>query len=168
MHERRRPPRRAPATKDIVADASGRHLHSGLETLGKDARDLFRAAARAHDAERRSALPDADADRVWRELWRGGWTVVDAADTDSKRMLLLHRDPSNANATTLNVREQRALQQIARGATYKTVAFDLGVAVSTASGIVARALRKIGFRSRVDFVRQMGERRGRSPRSTAE
>ena len=168
MHERRRPPRRTPGTKDIVADASGRHLQSGLESLGKEARDLFRAAARAHDAERHPMLPDADADRVWRELWRGGWAVVDAVETDDKRMLLLHRDPSDANATALDAREQRALQQIARGATYKTVAFDLGVAVSTASGIVARALRTIGFGSRVDFVRHMGERRGRSPRPTAE
>jgi DNA-binding CsgD family transcriptional regulator len=144
----------APSADDVVADAGGRLLRSGAgaEWLDGETRELFRAAARAHDADRRGAASDADADRVWRELWRGGWAVVETLDGNGKRLLLLRRDPSNPRAHALDAREQRALHLLARGATYKHVALDLGIGLSTASGVVAKALRKLGFKSRVDFL----------------
>jgi DNA-binding NarL/FixJ family response regulator len=82
--------------------------------------------------------------------------VVEAVDTDGKRMLLLPRDPGNPNATALSVRERRALALLAQGASYKGIAAELGTGVSTASEVAARGLRKLGFATRVDFVRTVG------------
>jgi DNA-binding CsgD family transcriptional regulator len=144
----------APSADDVVADAGGRllRLGAGAEWLDGETRELFRAGARAHDTDRRGAPSNDDAERVWRELWRGGWAVVETLDGDGKRLLLLRRDPSNPRAHALDAREQRALHLLARGATYKHVALDLGIGLSTASGVVAKALHKLGFKSRVDFL----------------
>jgi DNA-binding CsgD family transcriptional regulator len=146
--------RRAPSGADVVTDPEGRLLHAG--TARSVAPELLRAAARAYDAERRGTEPDADSARVWRELWAGGWAVVEAVDTDGKRMLVLRRDPSNPRATALDPRERRALELLARGASYKGIAAELGTGLSTASEVTAGALAKLGFKTRVDFVRHMG------------
>lgn len=136
---------------DIVADREGRIL-SASRGASDSMKEIFKAAAVAHDAERRGKVPAPDAERVWQELWKGGWALDEFSDSDGKRMLLLRKDPSNANAHRLDASEQRALTQLARGAAYKVIASDLGIAVSTASEIVERALRKLGFKSRVDFI----------------
>jgi DNA-binding CsgD family transcriptional regulator len=149
--------RRAPTTDDIVIDRGGRMLHSSGAGLDACPRDLLAAAARAYDAERRGVVADSDVDRVWRELWAGGWGVVESVDTDGKKMLLLRRDPSNPTAHALDRREKRALELLARGATYKQIAHEIGVGITRASGIVTTAIRKLGFKSRVDFLGYAGK-----------
>jgi DNA-binding CsgD family transcriptional regulator len=148
--------RHAVGSDDVIADDLGRVLCPGTRGIEPEMQGLLAAAARAYDRERRGSLPDSDAERIWGELWRGGWALVETVDKDGKRLLLLRRDPSSPRATALDAREQRALQHLARGASYKSIAFDLGVGISTASAIVSDALRKLGLRSRLDFVRRLG------------
>jgi DNA-binding CsgD family transcriptional regulator len=143
---------------DVVAAPDGRVLHGG-ELLDADVRDLFGSAARAHDAERRGLPADGDAERVWHELWRGGWTLVESSDRDGKRMLLLRRNPVTAAGTALDARERRVLERIAGGAAYKVIASELGTSVSTASMVARKALAKVGFKNRVDFARRVRESR---------
>jgi DNA-binding CsgD family transcriptional regulator len=151
--------RHAPQRDDIVLDPIGRVLHAGQPLEGVEARGLLRAAAKAHATERRGAATDPDAERIWRELWEGGWALVESIDTDGKRMLLLRRDPSNARARRLDPYERFALASLARGDAYKVIASELGVALSTASAIVGRGLRKLGFKSRTDFIGRVGKGR---------
>lgn len=150
--------RRAVTCDDIMADPEGRIVHSGSEAPDASTRKLLKMAARAYDKERCGAAPDADAERVWHELWKGGWAVVEAVDTDGKRMLVLRRDPTNLRSRALNRRERHALELLARGASYKSIGFELGMSLSRASEVAAKALAKLGFRSRTDFVRHMGVR----------
>jgi hypothetical protein len=157
---------RPPSREDIVGDGTGRILNGSAQTLGVDGRELFKAAARAYDAERCGRAPDADAEKVWGELFAGGWTLLESVDTDGKRMLLLRRDeagavkvephPSNPHSGGLDVCEQRALELLARGAAYKVIASELGIAASTAAEVAGRALRRLGFKSRLAFVRSAG------------
>jgi DNA-binding CsgD family transcriptional regulator len=147
--------RASPRNGDVVADRSGRLLHDGGSRIDPEAKQLLKAAALAQDAERRGKI-DADADRVWRELWRGGWALIETVDTDDKRLLLLRKDPSCPHANALNPRELRAIRGLAAGLGYKAIALELGIGVSTAGELVASALAKLGLASRAELVRLAG------------
>jgi DNA-binding CsgD family transcriptional regulator len=150
--------RRAVSDADLVAAPDGRIIHAPRDAT-PELRALLALAARAHDAERRGREAEPDAERVWEELWAGGWALVDTIDTDGKRLLLLRREPGVPHA--LSPRERQALELLARGASHKRIALELGVASSTESEIATRALEKLGFRSRMEFLRAV------RPRSTA-
>jgi len=137
---------------DVVASPDGRLLHEGNRPRPNGMRPLLRDAARAYDRERRGHAPDRDAERVWRELWEGGWTVTETVDADGKRMLLLRRDDSSPKERAIQSREATVLQRVAHGASYKSIAMDLGLSISTVSTIATRAYAKLGFQGRVDFV----------------
>jgi DNA-binding CsgD family transcriptional regulator len=143
---------------ELVCDGGGRILDARGRPPDSLSRELLVAAVRAHDAERRGMVPDADAERVWSELWAGGWALLDSVDSDGKRLLLLRRDPSNPRSRALDARERLALDLVARGAAYKVVASELGTSLSTASEVTERAIRKLGFKSRADFVQRAGGR----------
>jgi DNA-binding NarL/FixJ family response regulator len=147
--------RASPRDGDLVADRSGRLLHDGGSRIDPEARRLLKAAALAQDVERRGKM-DPDADRVWRELWRGGWALVETVDTDDKRLLLLRKDPSCPHANALNPRERRAIRALGAGLGYKAIALELGIGVSTAGELVASALAKLGLASRAELVRLAG------------
>ncbi|HEV3194335.1 MAG TPA: helix-turn-helix transcriptional regulator [Polyangiaceae bacterium] len=145
----------SPRDGDVVADRSGRLLHDGGARIDPAAEQLLKAAALAHDTERRGTI-DPDADRVWRELWRGGWALVETVDTDNKRLLLLRKDPSCPHANALSPRELRAIRALGAGLGYKAIALELGIGVSTAGELVASALAKLGLASRAELVRLAG------------
>ena len=79
--------------------------------------------------------------------------MTETVDADGKRMLLLRRDDSSPEDRAIQPREATVLQRVARGASYKSIAMDLGLSISTVSTVATRAYTKLGFQGRVDFVR---------------
>jgi DNA-binding NarL/FixJ family response regulator len=53
----------------------------------------------------------------------------------------------------LSLREEQVLRYLARGASIKVIAYELGVSTSTISAYIKRAQTKMGARSRFDMFR---------------
>ena len=84
------------------------------------------------------------------ELWRAfvsGHGLLLAHDfRDGQRRILTGCESSKVDTGPLTARERHAALLVAQGQSFKEVAFELRVAVSTAWTLVASAVRKLGLR----------------------
>ncbi len=94
---------------------------------------------------------------LWGEFASGGWHLVARADVGERRTLLVAKDRASApTVKRLNERELCAMQLAIMGHSTKYIAYEIGVAVSTASVLVASVIRKLGLQSRVELVEIFG------------
>lgn len=147
---------------DVVLDLEGRILHRGPESdrARPASRDLgsvglLREAARAFDRERKGEAPTGSGEALWSELWRGGWHLIDAVDSDGRRMLLLRRVAEQRAPKALTELERRALYLARAGRSLKEIGFTLALPTSTTSDCIASGLRKLGLGSRLELVRAL-------------
>jgi DNA-binding NarL/FixJ family response regulator len=99
-------------------------------------------------------LSPLDAERVWRALTTGQATLLRHHDEDEERHLVI--GPERASSGALSPIEARVLSRAAAGERFKLLAFDLDLRVSTVAHHLDSALRKTGFRSRIELCRLAG------------
>jgi DNA-binding CsgD family transcriptional regulator len=94
---------------------------------------------------------------LWQGLLEGQWSLLGHWCDRERRTLLIRRNqPGLALSRPLTPREQRAAELAVRGHSLKSIGFDMKVAVSTASLLVASAIKKLGLRSRVELTELFG------------
>ncbi len=131
-------------------------MSADVARAGVDA--CWRAEALAREgAPTWHARPDL-AVPIWRGLVGGEWSIVDQFDRDGKRHFLVRRNAAPAPAAPapparLSPRERRAMTLASQGHANKAIAFELGVAPSTVSGLLSRAATKLGAPSRAAALR---------------
>ncbi|MFO0551884.1 MAG: helix-turn-helix transcriptional regulator [Polyangiaceae bacterium] len=125
----------------------------------RTARTELRQAAATMDRARgslRQRDPDAGL-RAWQALVAGRWTLVDVFDTDGRRFIVARENqPVAPSVVHLTRREQHVITYARLGWPSKQIAYTLGIAESTVSETLRRALDKMGLRSRVDLIRSGG------------
>ncbi|HJL18467.1 MAG TPA: helix-turn-helix transcriptional regulator [Sandaracinaceae bacterium LLY-WYZ-13_1] len=140
---------------DAVLAPSGEVVHAEGQARGTSARDALRAAAVRIDRARGSfgrADPDGALEQ-WRALVAGRWSLVDRFDSDGRRFLVARRnDPEVVGPTDLSARERQVLAYAAQGHPNKYIAYVLGLAPSTVSTHLRRAMRRLGARTRGDLA----------------
>lgn len=87
---------------------------------------------------------------LWRGILAGGWAVVDAYDREGRRYLVARRAKQ---PRPLSLRERQVLAHAALGRSNKEIAYTLGLAPSTVSSHLRRAMRRVGVGDIATLVR---------------
>ena len=98
-----------------------------------------------------------DARVVHAEVLAGRWAIVEEFDADGRRYVVVQRPRTTLRDTErrLTRRERQVARYAALGHSGKLIAFEMGLAESTVSGHVNRAVSKLGLKCRVDLVRTL-------------
>jgi DNA-binding NarL/FixJ family response regulator len=104
-----------------------------------------------------SSAPGAwSSSTLWRGIASGRWSIAETFVENGRRYLLVRRNPTAREARhALTSREREVAERVCLGLSNKEIAYELGIAVPTVSGRLARALRRLGLRSRVELARLM-------------
>lgn len=138
-----------------VFEADGRVAHveraheGALSSLRRRVRDIDRARSR-----RRGTTEEALS--AWQALLRGEYSTVDRFESDGRRYVVAFANaPAVLDPRGLSPQESAVASWAARGHPEKLIAYELGLAQGTVSTLLSRAYRKLGVRSRVEFVQRM-------------
>ena len=124
-----------------------------------------REAVTSVDRMRRTRLSPEEVPSAWCALYEGRWTVVESVERDGRRFLVVRpdapfRDGARGSVAEvagnrpptpprLSAQEARVLAALGKGYSNKLIAYELGVAISTVSTLLARAARKLGCKTRI-------------------
>ena len=90
--------------------------------------------------------------RAGRASWEGCWSLVDRFESDGRRYRIARpNDPAVEGPPQLTERE-RLLGYAAMGHTNQHIAYALGLAPSTVSTHLRRAMRHLGVKRRADLA----------------
>ncbi|HXX67987.1 MAG TPA: helix-turn-helix transcriptional regulator [Polyangiaceae bacterium] len=127
-----------------VGDASGRRER---ERLGAAARAMDRARSRPRRNDSLKAIQE------WKALVGRRWILLDHVERDGRRFVLaVESKPAVDPIDLLSPRERDVIRAVLRGQTYKAIAHELSLAVSTVRVLIARASAKLRARSRADLL----------------
>jgi DNA-binding NarL/FixJ family response regulator len=108
---------------------------------------------RARASAKRDPLAAAT---TWQALVAGRWSMVDVFDTDGKRFVVARENrPRPSLPAALTAREREVIGFVEQGRSNKWIALTLGIAESTASEHVVRAMEKLGATDRMDLVKRL-------------
>jgi DNA-binding CsgD family transcriptional regulator len=106
--------------------------------------------------ERFSAPGAWSSSALWRGIVSGRWSIAETFVENGRRYLLVRRNPAGQQMRrALTAREREVAERVCLGLSNKEIGWELGIAVPTVSGRLARALRRLGLRSRVELARLM-------------
>jgi DNA-binding CsgD family transcriptional regulator len=112
----------------------------------------------------RGKLRQTDPDnalQIWKALVRGRWSMVDWFDTDGRRFVLaIPNSPDITDPRGLSERERQVVTYAVQGHSNKMIAYRLGLSTSRVSTLLRSSMRKMGFRTRSQLVKQMGDFQG--------
>lgn len=150
---------------DAVLSPDGAVVHLEREADERASRERLRDAAIRIARARRESTRDPEAGLAfWTAMVDGRWTLVERVDTDGKRLLVAKRNrPSGLARSSLSARERAVLERAALGGSLRHVSYELGLAESTVSEALSRAMSKIGVRSRAELVELYGSLVGEGP-----
>ena len=135
-----------------IFEPSGKCVHAAN---GKTASEELKNAAMAVDRARGRRTrddPEAALD-LWRGLFAGRWSIVEAFDTDDRRFLVAHEnDPAVREDRALTRREKQVAGLAALGLGDGMIGYSLGLAEGTIRTHLKRAMRKMGIASRHQLV----------------
>ncbi|MBT8470902.1 MAG: helix-turn-helix transcriptional regulator [Deltaproteobacteria bacterium] len=118
-------------------------------------RDAAVKVDRARGKMRRTDPENALA--IWKALVRGRWSMVDWFDTDGRRFVLaIPNSPNVIDPRGLSERESQVVTYVVLGHSNKMIAYRLGLSTSRVSTLLRSSMRKMGFRTRSQLVKQMG------------
>jgi len=116
--------------------------------FGDPCEALARAVERYHRAQVADAEVPPPADAPAR------WKLLEHFESDGRRYVLACRgEAARTGLAALTPREHEALALLASGYTNKVVAYEMGVAHSTAAVLLHRARRKLGASTRAELIR---------------
>lgn len=162
----RRRLREAPSLGEAILDPSGRVEHAEDVAKPAAARERLREAALRFDQARvrGEAQDPLEVTAQWRALVAGRWTLVDEFDRDGRRYIVARPNrPAPDPLKKLSARETQVVRAAAFGHSNKLIAYELGVAPSTVSACLRRAVTKLGVRDRLELIRLCAERFGAPP-----
>jgi DNA-binding NarL/FixJ family response regulator len=143
---------------DNVLNSDGRLLHVARDeqTINDAAR--LRSAVIAIERSRREASTDpAQALAYWKAMVMGRWTLIERFESDGRRILIARPNAPDIHAhRALSERERKVVSLAALGHPSKLIAYELGFSFSMVSRVLARALEKLGIRSRLELVEVHG------------
>ncbi|HWB78215.1 MAG TPA: LuxR C-terminal-related transcriptional regulator [Nannocystaceae bacterium] len=152
------------ADGDAVLGPSGDVLHAEGAARGGVALESLRRRAQQIDRARSGAARRFDAGTAlatWRGLVEGTWSLVDRFDRDGRRYFVAHRnDPRLAAPALLSERERQVAAYAALGYSNKLIAYTLGLAPSTVSSHLRRAMQRLGCETVAELVRVWAPARG--------
>jgi DNA-binding CsgD family transcriptional regulator len=91
---------------------------------------------------------------AWKGLIEGTWSLIDRHDHDGRRFVVAVPNPPGVRCPRgLSPNEARVAALAALGQSDKLIAYALGLSRSTVATHLSRALRKLGFDSRVALAR---------------
>jgi DNA-binding NarL/FixJ family response regulator len=106
--------------------------------------------------ERSSAPAEWSSSALWRGIVSGRWSIAETFIENGRRYLLVRRNAADQEKRhALTRRERQVAERVCLGLSNKEIAWELGIAVPTVSGRLARALRRLGLKSRVELARLM-------------
>lgn len=148
---------------EAVVDPQGKMLH--LEPRAQVARAALRdAAADVVRAKRRREEDPSKVLSLWRALYAGEYTVVEAFDTDGRRFVVARSnrpeprrpaaEPSarGEGRAALSERDLRVLAMFSHGCANKLIAYQLAMSASSVAASLARARRALGVSSSAELV----------------
>lgn len=136
-----------------IADAVGQaQERTNTQKLRNAAVTVDRARGTMRKTDPENAL------EIWKALVRGRWSMVDWFDTDRRRFVLaIPNSPDVTDPRGLSERESQVVTLAVLGHTNKMIAYRLGLSRSRVSTVLRSAMRKLGFRTRAQLVKQMGD-----------
>jgi DNA-binding CsgD family transcriptional regulator len=142
--------------------ARGSRKASGRDALARLLTDRGRRVREALGPARRVSATRALS--LWRGLFDGRWSLVAHTDRDGKRLLLAFRNPPGVRSeAALTWRERQVTALLCQGCSLKLVSYELGLAPSTVSEHLAKALRKLRLRDRAELDALAGAISARTP-----
>jgi DNA-binding CsgD family transcriptional regulator len=152
LDARRKRDRRAEA----VLDAKGRVCDAQGDAEQKAARARLSAAVQDMERARgslRKRKPDIAVER-WRALVAARWSLVDEFQEGTRRYIIAYANELTwRGPELLTSRERQVVAYAVAGHWTKLIAYDLGISPSTVRVLLARAMAKLGVRSRDELVR---------------
>lgn len=145
---------RSSEAPEAVLTPSGAVVDANGEAKERASRERLRAAALDIARAKREGRSDPEACLAfWRAMVDGRWTLVERVDTDGKRLVIAKRNqPTGVAHAALSPKERAILERAALGGSVRYVAYELGLPESTVSEALARAMKKLGVRSRAELV----------------
>lgn len=142
---------------EAVLEPGGKVVHADGTARAKVARAALRDAARVADRARtqRGRADEHAAIESWTALVAGRWSLIDTFDRDGRRYIVARPnepEPALAATGTLTRRELQVAQAAALGHADKLIAYELGLARSTVSQLLARARKKLDARNRLELI----------------
>jgi len=143
------------STEGALLDAR----HSELETTAP----LLEAVRRSEKTKLRRATAEERIE-VWTALVEGRWSILERTDSDGKRFMLACRnDPRTSSLRLLTSRERSVVAYAAVGHSFKYIAYELGIPLSTTAVILETAMRKLGIQSREELIRMFARNYSEPP-----
>lgn len=147
-----------PSVDAVIAPDGGVKHAAGAATA---AATRLRLASAVRDVEHaRGRLRRTDPDEalaLWEGLVNGRWSLVDHVESDGRRVVLIRRnEPGARDPKALSATERDVLAYAALGHSNKHVSYLLGVAPTTVSTHLKRAMRKLGLESRRELITVLG------------
>ncbi len=139
-----------------VFDPSGKLHDATGDAQHADARDTLRDAVLSIEKARgpqRVEAPDQALD-AWPALVAGKWSLVDQVEHDGRRYIVAREnEPRAPGPSALSEREKQVLGYARLGHHNKLIAYELGIAQSTVRVLMARAMAKLGVRTRAELLK---------------
>jgi DNA-binding CsgD family transcriptional regulator len=145
---RRLPPARCRLMRQLSVHLSAaRRLQRRGISLRRSGGSLEKLFERLQTARHGCSESRENALALWEGLLAGRWSLVDRHDTDGKRLLMAIRNStSGRDPWSLQPREREITRLAAAGHDPKLIAYELGLSLSTVSGYLTNARRKLGCR----------------------
>lgn len=138
----RRSLRGGPTNAPVRLDTEGQIREGNVEP---SLRERLRSAVLLRDrAHTRASRTDPDAMAAWTALVEGRWSLVDAFERGGKRYVVaLPNLPHVSDPRRLSPLERAVFSSLSRGLANKAIAYELGLAEGTVSGMVKGIRRKL-------------------------
>jgi DNA-binding NarL/FixJ family response regulator len=99
---------------------------------------------------------DWSSSTLWRRIVSGRWSIALSFVESGRRYLLVRRNAAGQQSRrALTAREREVAERVCLGLSNKEIAYQLGIAIPTVSGRLARALRRLRIKSRIELARMM-------------
>jgi DNA-binding CsgD family transcriptional regulator len=149
----------ASTAEEAVLSADGKVEHASAQAQHIEARQQLTDAVRSMTLARGQLRHDDPprALQLWQPMVNARWTLVDRFEHDGRRYVLAREnEPQARGPQALTTRERQVARLAAIGHSSKLIAYELGIADSTARVLLARSMRKLGAHSRADLARLLG------------
>lgn len=147
----------SPQGKVLHAEGAARE-NGSLESLRQRVIDIEQSRGRRRREDNQGAV------EAWKGLVDGRWSLVDAFDSDQKRFVVAHRNPSGLRSPqALTLRERQVADLILMGRSNGEIAYALGLDVSTISTHASNLGKKFRSSTRAALIQTL-----RAAQRTAE
>jgi DNA-binding CsgD family transcriptional regulator len=134
---------------EAVIDPRGRVVHATGPARHPRSQAVLVEASRARDLARTADAGDHEDLRGWSPLTSARWTLVDSYECNGHRYVVARENQAQLSGLgVLTDRERQVVAYLATGHSTKETAYALGISDTTVRVLVARAIARLGVKSR--------------------